>query len=741
MARSARAVLFLGVALLLLAAPARATIFGNVRGHVRDPQGRAVEGATVLLQAQASAWTRQMQTDPHGRFEAPAVPVGQYVVTVVKQGFETLTRAAQVDSGTALDLTFTLALASVTQSVTVSAAPPAIDRESSTTQTLVSRRAIADAPGADRANSLAMITDYVPGAYMVHDQLHVRGGHQVTWQIDGVPVPNTNIASNVGPQFDPQDVDYLEVQRGGYSAEYGDRTYGVFNVVPRSGFEAKNFVDLSASYGSFNQTNDYAGYGSHTERLGWFLSANANRSDYGLETPTSQVLHDRVSGFGGFSSILFNATPADQLRVVVSSRADHYQVPNDPMQQAAGVADEEREQDSFVNVSWVHTAASGLLLTVSPFYHFNRAHYIGGAHDTPIVPEDDRGSQYIGGQVTAAYVRGRHNASVGAQVFGQRDNTLFALTATDGSGLALSQRVQEWGTVSAVFAEERYRATSWLTLNGGLRYTHYSGGVTEDATSPRVGAAAVLPRVGWVLRAFYGRYYQAPPLNTVSGPLLAFALDRGFDFLPLQGERDEQWEVGLAIPLRRWTLDLDHFQTNARNFFDHDVLGNSNIFFPLTIARARIRGWEATLRAPRALHGRLGVHLAFSNQTVQGAGAVTGGLTDFSPPDEGYFYLDHDQRNTLNAGFDADLPARVRLSSNVMYGSGFLNGDGPGHLPAHATVDVQLARPLGAGLSLQVSALNLGDVRYLLDNSSTFGGTHFNEPRQFIVGLRYSRRP
>ncbi|HVB37462.1 MAG TPA: TonB-dependent receptor, partial [Vicinamibacterales bacterium] len=395
----------------------------------------------------------------------------------------------------------------------------------------------------------------------------------------------------------------------------------------------------------------------------------------------------------------------------------------------------------FANFSWVHTAASGLMLTVSPFYHFNRAHYVGGANDTPFVPEDDRGSQYVGGQVTAAFVRGRHDASVGVQSFGQRDNTLFALTATDGSGLALSQRVQEWGTVSAVFAEERYRATSWLTLNGGLRYTHYSGRLTEDATSPRLGAAVQLPRVKWVLRGFYGRYYQAPPLNTVSGPLLAFALDQGFDFLPLKGERDEQWEVGLAIPLGGWTLDVDHFHTRAQNFFDHDVLGNSNIFFPLTIAQARIRGWEATLRAPRVFDDRLGVHLAFSNQIAQGAGAITGGLTDFSPPDAGYFSLDHDQRDTLNVGFDAALPAQLQLSSNVMYGSGFLNGDGPGHLPGHATFDVLLGRPLTRGLTLRVSALNLGNVRYLLDNSSTFGGTHFNEPRQFIVALHYSRRP
>ena len=49
----------------------------------------------------------------------------------------------------------------------------------------------------------------------------------MTWAIDGVPIPNTNIASNIGPQIDPKDIDYIEAQRGGYSSAYGDRTYGL----------------------------------------------------------------------------------------------------------------------------------------------------------------------------------------------------------------------------------------------------------------------------------------------------------------------------------------------------------------------------------------------------------------------------------------------------------------------------------------------------------------------------------
>ena len=54
---------------------------------------------------------------------------------------------------------------------------------------------------------MEMITDFVPGAYMTHDMLHMRGGHQTSWLIDGVDIPNTKIASNLGPQIDPKDID------------------------------------------------------------------------------------------------------------------------------------------------------------------------------------------------------------------------------------------------------------------------------------------------------------------------------------------------------------------------------------------------------------------------------------------------------------------------------------------------------------------------------------------------------
>ena len=133
--------------------------------------------------------------------------------------------------------------------------------DSVTPTTLVDRQDISQTPGADRTNSLAMITDYVPAAYVTHDMLHMRGGHQVEWLIDGVPIPNTNIAANLAPQIDPKDIDYLEVQRGSYEAEYGDRTYGIFNIVPRNGFERNNEAELVTSFGNWYQTNDQLNFG------------------------------------------------------------------------------------------------------------------------------------------------------------------------------------------------------------------------------------------------------------------------------------------------------------------------------------------------------------------------------------------------------------------------------------------------------------------------------------------------
>lgn len=726
-------------AICLFSAAAHAATVGMIRGIVHDPQHLPIPGARLLLQAAHSSWSATASANANGEFAFTLVPYGDYRLEASAPGFAARSLVLSVASASGPVYHLELAVASAEQTTTVTAASPVANVESSTPTTSVSRTQLARTPGAAQANSLAAITDFTPGAYMVHDQLHIRGGHQVSWLVDGVPVPNTNIASNVGPQFSPGDMDYLDVMRGSYDAGFGDRTYGVFNVVPRTGFESFRQAELDLMGGNFWQSQARVSFASHTARLAWFTSLQGNRSNLGLETPTPQVLHDAVQGLGAFQSLIFNADARDQFRLVASQRRDGYQIPNTPAQNAAGPDfqhDAQREADAFANFSWVRTLSPSTLLTVSPFYHFNRADYVGSPADQPLATTDRRASSYAGAQATLDFNRGPEVFEIGGYGFGQHDNHHFALRFNDGSNPNLSQPQSASGQLEEIFAEEKYQPVNWLTLMGGLRQSHFAAGLTENATAPRLGAALRLPRLGWVLRGSYGRDYQPPPLLTAAGPLLKFVTSQNLGFVPLRGERDEEWQTGLTIPLRGWALDGDYFHIRARNYFDHNNVGNSDIFFPLTLAGARIHGFESTLRSPRLWH-KGGVHAAYSNQVAEGQGPITGGLTDFSPS-TGFFLLDHDQRNTVSAGFDLNLSAATFLSSNIYYGSGFANGAAPpAHLPGHASVDLSLGHSFSDSLIATATVLNLANTHLLTDNSLTFGGTHFNNPREFTVELHY----
>ena len=748
---------FIALTLLLLPPAAFASIYGSVRGIVHDPQHRPVENAMVMLHSKTSDWSTSVTTDATGQFIFNGVALGEYTVTVAAPALNQATQDVAVNSGSQPVLHFSLSVATKKETVNVSGSPEAAPTDSSTPITLVSRLDIALTPGADRTNSLAMITDYVPGAYFTHDQLHIRGGHQTSWLVDGVPVPNTNIASNLGPQFDPKDIDYLEVDRGSYGAEFGDRTYGVFNVVPRTGFERNREAELVLSAGNFYQTNDALSFGDHTERFAYYASVNANRSNLGIQTPVPQVVHDAENGYGGFTSLIFNVDPSDQLRFVASLRKDYYQIPFDPFPNdienapiaangfqaqypSLNLRDGDHESDALANFSWVHTFNSNLLLTVSPFFHRNTADYSSSPDDFPIATTQNRTSTYGGGQVSFSATFAKNDLQVGTYNFYQRDDETFGALFNDGSGLPFTDAEHPSGSLAAFFIDDKFKPVPWLTLSAGMRPTHFSGGVSESAISPRFGAALNIPHLNWTFRAFYGHYYQAPPLITASGPLVQFANSNNLGFIPLHGERDEEHQFGVTIPFRGWILDADNFRTNVTNFFDHNNIGESNLFFPITIAQAVIRGWELTLRSPRIAH-RGQVHLAYSNQIAEGGGAITGGLTDFSLP-AGLSPLDHDQRNTLNFGGDVTLPWHAYASTNIYYGSGFSNAfpgqPYPGaYLPGHTTFDLSLGKDFGERFSASLNAINVANRRVELDNSVTFGGFHWNNPREIYVELRY----
>src|ERR1700731_3491867 len=114
-------IFLLVVAILSYTLRARATIFGNIRGIVHDPQHRPVAGAEVRLHSATSDWSQVKQTDSEGQFVFTAVPLGDYLVTVSLTGFATAEERVTVVAESSPVLHFQLRISTVSATATVSA--------------------------------------------------------------------------------------------------------------------------------------------------------------------------------------------------------------------------------------------------------------------------------------------------------------------------------------------------------------------------------------------------------------------------------------------------------------------------------------------------------------------------------------------------------------------------------------------------------------------------------------------
>ncbi len=754
--------------LLLVSAsiPARATVFATVRGVVHDPQHRPVSGADVVLKAISSAYSLHSETDTLGEFALPEAPIGQYSLEIAAPGFATFAQSISVASGTNPLLHIALSVAASSATVTVNGldgAPVATD--SVTPTTLITRADIDETPGASRTLGMQMITDYVPGAYMTHDMLHMEGGHQTSWLIDGVSIPNTKIGSNVGPQIDPKDIDSLEIQRGSYSSDVGDRTYGAFNVLPRNGFERNRDAELRLTGGNLYTGEAELSFGDHSAATAWYASVTGSRSNYGLATPVAAIFHDATNSGSAFASLIRNQTAADQFRVTAQYRQDFFQIPYDPDPNdyqcasgyycSTGLRDGQTERDSFLIANWVHTFSPTSILSVAPFYHYNQSNYDAPANDQPVATTWHQASNYAGGQADFKADIKRNDFSAGLYSFYQGENDLFGTIINDGSAPS-NPNASANSTAGLVefYLSDHLHIGRYVTILGGERFSIFRSDLNETAIYPRIGATVEIPHLHWVLRGFYGHFFQPAPLETVSSSVLNYAsnLPSGHNaFVPVPSERDEEHQFGIQIPLKGWFIDVANVKNRVNNFLDHANLGESNMYFPIAVDGALVRSWEMTLRSPQLFHVAK-FHVAYSNQIAEQRGAIVGGFTCAlpgdpicNPGDFSYSPVDHDQRNTLNTGFTASLPTHTWFATNVYYGSGFHNGLGgsgvgpyqANYLPVHTTFDVSAGHSLGERLKISANIINVTNHRVLLDNSVTIGGFHMNDPRAFSAELRY----
>src|SRR6266404_3903647 len=115
------------VLIVLSVAAAHASVFGDVRGTVLDPQHSAIVGAKVALLARSSSFSQTTQTDSAGDFSFRALPIGEYTVTVESAGFSKFILALIVLSDRTTELRVQLKIGPVSQQVEIRTTPGQVE--------------------------------------------------------------------------------------------------------------------------------------------------------------------------------------------------------------------------------------------------------------------------------------------------------------------------------------------------------------------------------------------------------------------------------------------------------------------------------------------------------------------------------------------------------------------------------------------------------------------------------------
>jgi len=120
---------------------------GSFLGTVSDKTGSVLTGAKVTVTSQGTGVSRESKTDDSGHYLIPLLPVAFYTIRVEAPGFQA---GEQKDVRLQIDerreLNFTLAPASVTSTVEVSASEVAVETSTPTLGQVITAEQVADLP-------------------------------------------------------------------------------------------------------------------------------------------------------------------------------------------------------------------------------------------------------------------------------------------------------------------------------------------------------------------------------------------------------------------------------------------------------------------------------------------------------------------------------------------------------------------------------------------------------------------
>lgn len=177
---------------------------GSIEGIVSDQSGQASAGASVQAVNTGTNFTRDLTTDQEGRFRALLMPLGSYRVVVKATNCSTLNRTGiDLAVGQSIQLNLTLGVATVEQTVDVTADAPVIETSRVEQSSYIDKNSMRALPNNGR-NFLDFVT-LTPGVAIVQGP----DGNEIS--INGQKGINNNVSIDGADNNNP----FFGEQRGG----------------------------------------------------------------------------------------------------------------------------------------------------------------------------------------------------------------------------------------------------------------------------------------------------------------------------------------------------------------------------------------------------------------------------------------------------------------------------------------------------------------------------------------------
>ena len=685
---------------------------GTVTGVVVDPNNAVVPNATVTIANSVTGYTRVANTGTDGTFRFDNVPPNPYELYASATGFASAHQRLEVRSAVPISVKIPLAVGSATAVVTITSNAGAVIENDPSAHVDVDKSLMDRLPAGDPGSSLSAVVTLSAGGVAADSNggFHPLGDHfESNISLDGQPISDQQ-SKIFSTQVPVNAIQSIEVITGAVPPEFGDKTSLVVNAISRSGLnQNKPTGSINASYGKFGTTHEDAAIAYGNKKAGNFTAFNFERSRRFLDAPEFTVLHDRGTAVNLFDRIDYSLNAKSTFHLNLFLARNSFQTPNQFDQQAAGQA--QRQLVNTINAapSFVHIFNSSTVLSITPYYRVDTVNYFPSPNrfsDLPLTFGESRRLNNYGVKADLSYVKGKHNAKFGGQLYNTRltEGFNFGITDPDFNDPAspdflpglLPFDLTRGGSLfkfhgNKTIKQQAFYAQDSVTLGSatvllGVRFDNYDGIAKAKLLQPRLGVSYLVKRTNTVLRGSYTRNFETPYnenliLSSVTGAGgLANGVLGDTSNLPLAPGRRHQFNAGIQQSIGRHVLfDLDYFYKRTQNAYDFNVLFNTSVVFPISWQRSKLDGVSARLNLTN--YKGLSAYVVAGHTRARYFPPESGGLFFNSDLPAGVFRIDHDQnfQQTTQVQYQFEQWKRVApyVAFTWRYDSGLVAGSVP----------------------------------------------------------------